>query len=191
VELKEIKKIIKIPHTQEMIDRAISKANALGSINNSILRGGGNIAGYLGEEAVASYIGANIVSCDEGVDKYNHDILYDKDRLEIKTKRRTVSPKDFYDVSVAETSKHQRPDTYIFLSLEFDRVNGRGRSKKYYGLKHVWLCGQMDADEYFDRATLWEAGKVDTSNNFKTHVNMYNLPIKSLDFLKYSEKSCR
>ncbi len=191
MELKTIKKIIKIPHTQAMIDRAISKAKALGSINNSILQGGGNIAGYLGEEAVADYIGANIISCDEGNDKYNHDILYGDDRLEVKTKRRTVSPKDFYDVSVAETSKHQRPDSYIFVSLEFGRVNGKGRSKKYYGLKHVWLCGQMDADEYFERATLWEAGRVDSSNNFKTHVNMYNLPIKSLDFLKYSDKKRR
>ena len=84
--------IIKIPYTKEMIDRAVSKAKALGSINNSILRGGGNTAGYLGEEAVAAHIGANIVSCDEGIDKYNHDILYGDERLEVKTKRRTVEP---------------------------------------------------------------------------------------------------
>jgi len=178
--------IIKIPYTKEMIDRAVSKAKALGSINNSILRGGGNTAGYLGEEAVAAHIGANIVSCDEGVDKYNHDILYGDERLEVKTKRRTVEPKLFYEVSVAETSKHQRPDTYVFVSLEFNRREGRGRYKQYYGLKNIWVCGTMGADEYFERATLWKAGDVDPSNNFKTHVNMYNLPISSLNPLKYS-----
>jgi len=34
------------------------KLNQLGKINNSILKGGGNAAGYLGEEAVAAYIKA-------------------------------------------------------------------------------------------------------------------------------------
>tara|TARA_R110000824_G_scaffold6161_5_gene28315 strand:- start:759 stop:1334 length:576 start_codon:yes stop_codon:yes gene_type:complete len=191
VELKEIKQIFNIPFTESMIQGAREKAKALGSINNSILRGAGNTAGYLGEEAVSAYIGAEIISCSEGNAKYNHDLYLDGKKIEIKTKRRTVVPKDFYDVSVAETSKHQRPDLYIFLSLEFDRVEGKGRNKVYYGLENIWVCGQMEADRYFDKATLWEAGRVDTSNNFKTHVNMYNLSIKFLDFLKFLPDSGR
>jgi hypothetical protein len=186
VELKEIKHIFNIPFTESMILGARDKANALGSIHNSILSGGGNTAGYLGEEALAAYIGADIISCDEGTDKYNHDLYLDGQKIEIKTKRRTVKPLPHYEVSVAQTSKHQRPDLYIFLSLEFDRVEGRGRSKVYYGLENIWVCGQMEADRYFDMATLWEAGRVDTSNNFKTHVNMYNLSINFLDLLKFS-----
>ena len=171
---------IRLEFTQQMIESAKLKAASLGSINNSILRGGGNLAGYLGEEVLASYIGAEIVSNDRGMEKYNHDLLMpDGVRIEVKTKRRTVIPKDYYDVSVADTSTHQRPDIYAFVSLEFDRVTTE-HPKKYYNLKHVWLCGFMLAHEYMEKATLWKRGKVDKRNNFKTHVDMYNLAVEYL-----------
>jgi hypothetical protein len=172
--------MISLPFSQEMIDSAKLKANSLGSINNSILRGAGNIAGYLGEEALAAYIDADIVSNNRGLDKYNHDLLLeDGHRIEVKTKRRTVAPKPHYDVSVAKTSKHQQPDIYAFISLEFDRAT-KDHPKKYYGLKRVWLCGFMGACDYWEMAKLWKSGQIDKRNNFKTHVDMYNLPIREL-----------
>jgi hypothetical protein len=172
--------MIKIETTQEMIDNARLKAKSLGSINNSILRGAGNLAGYLGEEAVASYLGADIVSNNRGRDKYNYDlVLEDGRRMEVKTKRRSVSPRSNYDVSVAQTSKHQRPDLYGFVSLEFERTSGR-HPKKYYDLKNVWLCGYMPVEEYWERAILWKSGQIDPTNGFKTHVDMYNMTISDL-----------
>ena len=172
--------MIRLDFDDSMIARAKEKAASLGSINNSILKGGGKIAGYLGEEELAPYIDAQIVSNNRGLDKYNHDLLLDcGHRLEVKTKRRTVPPKSYYDVSIAETSRHQKPDLYAFISLEFDRAT-KTHPKKYYGLKNVWLCGFMSSYEYWERAKLWESGKIDRTNNFKTHVNMYNLPIGEL-----------
>jgi len=169
-----------LPFSQEMIESAKLKATSLGSINNSILKGAGNLAGYLGEEALALYIDADIVSNNRGLDKYNHDLLLqDGNRIEVKTKRRTVSPQPHYDVSVAKTSKHQQPDIYAFISLEFEKAT-KTHPRKYYGLKKIWLCGYMPSREYWDRATLWESGKVDKTNNFKTHVDMYNLAISDL-----------
>ena len=122
--------MISLPFSKDMLDRAKAKANNLGSIKNSILKGRGNLAGYLGEEALAPYIGAEIVSNNRGLDKYNHDLLMkDGNRVEVKTKRRTVKPRSNYDVSVAHTSTHQKPDIYAFISLEFERrVYGKGRS---------------------------------------------------------------
>ena len=100
-----------IPHTKEMVAQALQKAKKLGKLKNSITKGRGNAAGYLGEEAVAKYLNANIMSNDEGSQKYNHDlILQDGRRAEVKTKRRTVPPLDHYDVSIAQTSLHQKPD---------------------------------------------------------------------------------
>ena len=85
--------MISPPFSANMIERAKSKAVSLGSINNSILKGAGNLAGYLGEEALALHIKANIVSNNRGLDKYNHDLLLqDGYRIEVKTKRRTVAP---------------------------------------------------------------------------------------------------
>ena len=177
---------IELPFDKEMIARAKQKAVSLGYINNSILKGAGNLAGYLGEEALAPYVGAEIVSNNRGLDKYNHDLLVQTEhviqetqRIEVKTKRRTVAPRPNYDVSVAETSSHQRPDIYAFISLEFDRVT-KTHPKQYYGLKKIWLCGFMPAEEFWERAELWEKGKIDKTNNFKTHVNMYNLAVRDL-----------
>ena len=172
--------MISLPFSQEMIESAKEKARSLGSINNSILKGAGNLAGYLGEEALAPYINAQIVSNNRGLEKYNHDLLLqDNHRIEVKTKRRTVAPKSYYDVSVAKTSKHQQPDIYAFISLEFERAT-KDHPKKYYGLKRIWLCGFMGAYDYWEMAKLWKSGELDKRNNLKTHVDMYNLEISQL-----------
>ena len=171
--------MIELPFDKEMIARSKQKAMSLGYINNSILKGAGNLAGYLGEEALAPYVDAEIVSNNRGLDKYNYDLLVQAQRVEVKTKRRTVAPRPNYDVSVAETSSHQRPDIYAFISLEFDRVT-KTHPKQYYGLKKIWLCGFMPANEFWERSELWEKGKIDKTNNFKTHVNMYNLSVRDL-----------
>ena len=176
------KRIISIPWGVNMIDRAQKKAKNLGSIKNSILSGGGNLAGYLGEEAVASYIEAKIISCDSGDDKYNYDIwAKDGRKIEVKTKRRTVQPLDYYDVSVARTSKHQRPDLYIFVSIEFENMAMENGQRSYRGIKNIWILGQAEPEDYFARAKIWQAGDVDITNGFKTHVDMYNLPISEID----------
>ena len=49
-------KIIRIDWDDRMVTNAQNKAKKLGKIRNSILNGGGNAAGYLGEEADPSYI---------------------------------------------------------------------------------------------------------------------------------------
>ena len=175
-------KLISIPWDSRMVEQAQSKAKKLGRINNSILKGGGNAAGYLGEEAVAAYIGAKITSCDKGDDKYNYDIIAkDGRRIEIKTKRRTVDPLDYYDVSVAKTSIHQRPDLYIFVSINFENMMMENGKRVYRGIKNIWIVGQAEPEDYFARAKIWKAGEIDNRNGFKTHVDMYNLPISEIE----------
>ena len=182
--MAENKKFISIPWDSRMVDRARTKAKKLGGIKNSILKGGGNAAGYLGEEAVASYIKAKIISCDEGNDKYDYDIWSnDERRIEVKTKRRTVEPKDYFDVSIAKTSVHQRPDLYIFVSIEFENMKIVKGKRNYFGIKNIWIVGQAEPEDYFSRANIWRAGDIDKRNGFKTHVDMYNLPISEIDEL--------
>ena len=172
--------MIAITWTKEMLESAQAKARKLGEINNSITGGRGNLAGYLGEEAVANHIGAEIVSSHNGREKYDYDLIKDGKRVEVKTKRRTVQPRDDYDVSVAITSEHQRPDIYIFVSLQFERSEGQYGSKVYYGLKNIWLLGMAEPYDYFTRAKLWKKGDQDSSNGFVTHSDMYNLAISDI-----------
>ena len=168
-----------IPHTQEMITRAIQKAKMLGTLNNSITQGQGNLAGYLGEEAVASYLKAKIVSSDEGTNKFNHDlILLDGSRAEVKSKRRTVPPRDFYEVSVAKSSLHQKPDLYMFVSLQFNKTEKKNGIVRYKELQAVWLLGQKDYKDYIEQAAFTQ---FEGKNYFVPANTMFNMYIRDLD----------
>ena len=166
-----------IPHTDIMVKSAFLKASKLGSLNNSILSGSGNAAGYLGEEAVADYLGADIVSDGE----YNFDLFKDGKRIEVKTKRRTVPPLMTYDVSVSVTSSHQKPDLLVFVSLQFNRsgiVDGR---MAYGDLEAVWLVGCKKPDAFYRESHTYMPGDIDPDNNFVTTAAMFNLPIHMLE----------
>jgi len=156
-----------IKFTQKMIDQALQWANDLGGIKNSITKGRGNLAGRLGEIALADHLSVDVQ------DHREYDLVYKGRSIEVKTKRRTVAPRGFYEVSVAKTSKHQHPDLYAFISMEFDRKeNG-----SYFGLKNIWLCGY--SDDYFKKAKYMKKG--DRDGSFTTLVDMYNLRIDQLD----------
>ena len=170
-----------IPHTRSMMKRARQKALALGLLNDSITAGTGTAAGYLGEEIVAAYLGAEIVSDRAGTDKYDHDLRLGGMRIEVKTKRRTVPPLPHYTVSIAETSLHQMPDVYIFVSLQFARSTRSATGVQYFNLIDAWLLGQKAPSEFLRQATKLNPGDVDRSNDFTAHVAMYNLPIDRLD----------
>ena len=163
--------IVQVYFTDEMVESCKAKADNLGEIDNSILKGKGNFAGYLGEEIVADYIQAEIISNNEGEEKYNHDLIKDGKKIEVKSKRRSVPPLDHYDASVAETSAHQKPDIYIFTSIQF----------KNNKPVRAWICGQKDAKEYFEQARFWAKDDMDHSNRWKVSTDCYNMPYKDLD----------
>tara|TARA_B100000029_G_scaffold323871_1_gene316252 strand:- start:3116 stop:3646 length:531 start_codon:yes stop_codon:yes gene_type:complete len=163
--------IVQVDFTDEMVERAIDKSKWLGKINNSILKGRGNFAGFLGEEIVADYIQAEIISKSKSAERFNYDLIKGSQKIEVKSKRRKVPPKDFYDASVAETSAHQRPDIYIFTSIQF----------KNHKPIRAWICGQKDAKEYFQQANFYAEGDIDPSNGWKVSTDCHNLPYKDLD----------
>ena len=163
-----------------MIIRAKRKAESLGSLNNSILEGRGNLAGYLGEEVIAPLINADIMSCDIGDDKYNHDLVIESGlKVEVKTKRRTVDLREDFDVSVAKTSLHQEPDIYAFISITCGKLIQK-YPREYKGVKSIWLCGFMSREEYLERSVFLKKGSTDPTNGFKVHRDMYNMKVRDL-----------
>jgi len=155
-----------------MMEEAQQWAEDLGGINNSILKGRGNLAGRLGEIALARHLGVDIK------DHKDYDMIYNGEKIEVKTKRRTVPPQYSYDVSVAETSTHQKPDRYAFISIEFE---GKTATGFYHKVKSIWLVGDMETGKYFKLATKWGKGDKDKSNGFTTLVDMHNMRIGDLD----------
>jgi len=160
-----------LPFNNQLIQQAQKWAEELGELNNSITKGRGNLAGRVGELAFARYLGVVLL------DMKDYDLTYKGEKLEVKTKRRTATPLPHYDVSIPATSTHQRPDRYVFISLEFERK----RERSYYGLQKIWLVGDIGADEYFKKAHKYTKGVYTGSNRFLTLADMWNMPISNLD----------
>jgi hypothetical protein len=161
--------MIQLPFDSSQINRAKKLAEQLGVLKNSITKGDGNFCAYLGEIALAKYLG--VKRCSSQGDFYNRDIVYNGLKLEVKTKRRKAKPKEEYDVSIAATSKHQTPDIYAFLSLTMAAEKPL----------EIWLCGYYPRNKFFEDAVYWPKGKIDPSNGFRVHSSMYNITIKDLD----------
>jgi hypothetical protein len=154
-----------------MSEKAQSWANDIGGLPNSITNGRGNTAGRLGELALAEHLGVDLA------DKKDYDMIYNGEKIEVKTKRRTVKPAEYFDVSVAETSRHQAPDRYVFISIEY----ASKKNKRYNGLKSIWLCGDILASEFFEKGRFLRKGAEDGNNKFRVLRDMYNLQINQLN----------
>ena len=146
----------------DMINKAREKSLKMGQLNKSITKGDGNLSGFLGEELVKLLLRA------EEKNTYNYDlVLPNKKTIDVKTKRTTVKPKEFYECSIAAYNVKQQCDYYVFCRILSNLSKG-------------WVLGYMAKADYFDRATLLRKGEVDSSNNFTVKADCYNLPIKKL-----------
>ena len=156
--------MIEIEITPQMKQRAWAKARKMGKLKNSITQGEGNIAGFLGEEV------ANALIKGEVSNTYDYDIIYKTIKYDVKTKRCTSPPKNYYECSVAAYNTKQKCDRYAFVRIEW--VNGKwGRA---------WVLGWLWHDEYFKKANKLKQGKVDSSNKFTVKADCYNVSISDL-----------
>ncbi len=150
--------------TLDMIDKARAKSTEMGVLKNSILRGNGNIAGFVGEQIALKCLGG------EWQNTYEYDILMpDGKRIDVKTKQTSVAPLPEYDCSIAKFNTKQECDSYAFVRVKKDLTIG-------------WYLGTIGKDAFFDKARFMKKGTVDPSNNYKVQADCYNLKIKDLEY---------
>jgi len=176
VKLKNVKELL---FNKSMIEEAQDWANSLGSIKNSITKGKGNYVGRLGELALAKHIGAG-----DAQDQSGYDLLLDGRKIEVKTKRRAVPPRENYIVNIAKTSTHQRPDVYAFLSAQFESQ----KAGQYKNLQKLWLCGYKSAEDFFKQATFYAKGDIDPGwkptpkrEHYRFSADCYVMEVRDLD----------
>jgi len=153
--------MIKVIVTDEMLLKAREKASEMGQLHNSILRGQGNMSGFIGEQVALSVLGGSWVNT------YDYDITVGEYRVDVKTKQTTVEPRPFYECSVADFNTKQNCDAYAFV-----------RVLKDYSV--AWFLGVLTKQEYFDKAVFLKKGQVDPSNNFTVRADCYNVRIDQL-----------
>lgn len=151
---------LKVP--DKVLLEARDMAEDMGKLRNSITRGQGNIAGFIGEIMAREHYGA------KQANTYDYDLIdSDGKRIDVKTKRTSVAPKEHYDCSVAKLSLHQDCDAYVFTRVKND-----------YTL--CWILGMIDHDRYFELARFLKKGERDGDNGFTVKSDCYNLSIEAL-----------
>ena len=157
--------MIEVKITEQMKRRAWKKAREMGKLKNSITKGAGNIAAFLGEEV------ANVIIKGVIENTYDYDIIDSSGiTYDVKTKRCTSEPKPEYECSVANFNTKQNCSRYVFVRIE--NINGKwGRA---------WVLGYMPKEEYFQKAKKLTKGQRDGSNWFKVKSDCYNVRIDEL-----------
>jgi hypothetical protein len=126
--------LIEVKITDEMLLSAREKATEMGLLHNSILRGGGSIAGFLGEQVVLNVLGGSWLN------SYDYDIVLDDGRkVEVKTKQTSATPLPHYSCSISNFNTKQDCDIYAFTRILKDFSKG-------------WFLGYLSKEEYFDKS---------------------------------------
>lgn len=157
--------MLKIQITDKMKKVAKEKAQEMGELKNSILKGEGNMTGFLGEEIVKTFLSARSSNTKD------YDISYKKKKYDIKTKLTSKEPLPEYDCSIAAYNTVQKCDGYIFVRIQKDKEDN---------LVCGWILGWMDKEGYFQNAEYWPKGKIDPSNGYIVKASCYNVKIKDL-----------
>ena len=154
--------MIEVKISDEMLIAGRKKATEMGLLNNSILRGGGSVAGFLGEQIVLAVLGG------AWQNSYDYDIVLDDGRkVEVKTKQTSAVPLPHYSCSISNFNTKQKCDIYAFTRVLKDFSKG-------------WFLGYMPKEEYFEKAKFMKKGQYDPDNNYEVRADCYNLYIEDL-----------
>ncbi len=153
--------MIEVNVTNDMFVKAREKAIEVGRLNNSILNGGGNLAGFIGEQIVLQVLGG------DWLNTYEYDLIIDGHKVDVKTKQTSVVPLPHYECSITEYNAKQDCDYYAFTRVKKDFSVG-------------WYLGAMKKADYFYEAKYLKKGEVDPSNNYTVRATCYNLAIDKL-----------
>jgi len=155
--------MIEVQLSTEDLEEAKKLSVSMGTLNNSITSGSGNIAGFLGEIAARRLYGGTIKHT------YQYDlVLPDGQTADVKTKQTSVMPKVYYDCSVADFNPNQQCDLYIFCRV-------------HYNKKTCWVLGHYDKQLYIQNARFLKKGQLDGDNGFIVKADCYNMMISELE----------
>lgn len=154
--------MIEVVITPAMLVEARDKAVEMGQLYNSITRGGGNIAGFLGEAIAQQVLGGSLKNT------YDYDLVLDNGiKVDIKTKQTGYVPLESYDCSIAALNTKQDCDYYCFVRVKKDFSIG-------------WYLGVYSKSDYINDAVFMKKGDIDPSNGYVVKSDCYNIKISQL-----------
>lgn len=163
--------MIEIKITEEQIERA-KNLYPFEELNNSITKGKSNIYGAIGEIVVNDFFIEKGHKVDH-TQTFDYDIIIDDKKVDVKTKRTTVVPRDYYNATIDANSAHQHCDFYFFVRV-------------LENLNRAWIIGYISQEDIIEKAVKNELGEKDTEKfNFKSEC--YNVTHDQLSRFKYDK----
>jgi hypothetical protein len=161
--------ILIVPSHGQILE-AQKKAKQLGTLNNSIRSGSGNVYGFLGEILMACHWKVDVQNT------YDYDLIVKEHKVDVKTKACTSEPKAEYFCSVADYNTKQDCDVYAFVRILED-------------FSKAWLLGYCSKKYFYNNAKFYRKGDLDPSSNlgWRFRADCYNLQINALKSLKKRE----
>jgi hypothetical protein len=154
--------MIEIVISPAMLVEARDKAAEMGQLRNSIIRGAGNIAGFIGEAIAQQVLGGKLCNT------YDYDlVLDDGTKVDVKTKQTGYVPLPSYDCSIAALNTKQDCDYYAFVRVKNDFSVG-------------WYLGVYNKEQYMKDAVFMQKGTIDPSNGYTVKSDCYNIKIDQL-----------
>lgn len=161
--------MIEIVITGDMLITARDKAAEMGRLRNSITRGQGNIAGFIGE-AIAQQVMGGVLA-----NTFEYDLILDSGKtVDVKTKQTSVKPLETYDCSIAGLNTTQECNYYAFVRVKNDFTVG-------------WFLGVYDKQQYMLDSIFMKKGTIDTANGYTVKSDCYNLKINQLKEYSYAK----
>jgi hypothetical protein len=152
-----------VPRKEQFL-LAKEKAEEIGSLNNSIRGGDGNLIGCMAEIICSDELGWTLANT------YDYDCISGDFKIDVKTKERSVPPRGHYYASVADYNTTQKCSHYAFCST--------------IGKSTVFILGIIDKEEFYDTATFFKKGDYDPSSSptdaFYFTADCYNLEYSKL-----------
>jgi hypothetical protein len=154
--------MIEIVISPAMLVEARDKAAEMGQLRNSIIRGAGNIAGFIGEAIAQQVLGGKLCNT------YDYDLVLDNGtKIDVKTKQTGYVPLPSYDCSIAALNTKQDCDYYAFVRVKNDFSVG-------------WYLGVYNKEQYMKDAVFMQKGTIDSSNGYTVKSDCYNIKIDQL-----------
>jgi hypothetical protein len=158
----------KIEITNNQIERA-KKLYLFKELKGSITKGKSNIYGALGEIIVYDYFFNKGFYIDFN-STYDYDLIINEFKIDVKTKRTTVMPKENYLCSISSFNIKQKCDFYFFCRITED-------------MKICYLLGYKNKKDFFNQSTFNKKGTLDI-NGWDFKDDCYNLEISKLNKFK-------
>lgn len=165
--------------TEKLLAIAQQRLNKTPVFDGSHRGADANQVGILGELVVEQWLEENAIYFKDERESTTHDYsLSNGKTFDVKTKDRTVQPQSNYDCSVPMYNHHhQRPDYYIFVSLQRDKLNKTNDLSRFHT---AHIVGGMNMLQLEQRGIVWKAGETDSANGTTFWTDCINVSVAQL-----------